>query len=80
MKNVVKLENYYFPGELETKLEDFVDYYNNKRYHESINNLTPSDVYYGRDREILEKRRKIKRRTLANRRVHHQLLKVDDEL
>ena len=80
MKNVVKLENYYFPGELEAKLEEFVNYYNNERYHESINNLTPADVYYGRDKEILENRRKIKRRTIANRKLHHQLLKVDDEV
>lgn len=46
MKNLVKLENYYSPGELEAKLKGFVNYCNNKRYHESINNLTPADVYY----------------------------------
>ena len=34
MKNVVKLQNYYFPGELEAEIEKFVDYYNNERYHE----------------------------------------------
>jgi transposase InsO family protein len=35
MKNVVKLENYYSPGELERALARFVEYYNNRRYHES---------------------------------------------
>ena len=48
MKNIVKLQNYYLPGELEFEIERFVEYYNNERYHESINNLTPADVYFGR--------------------------------
>jgi len=68
MKNVVKLQNYYFPWELEQELSRFVDYYNNHRYHESLNNVTPSDVYFDRHREILTKRDQIKRKTLALRR------------
>ena len=48
MKNVVKLEHYYFPWELEAALRDFVAYYNNDRYHESLDNVTPADVYFGR--------------------------------
>ena len=48
MKNVVKLENYFFPDELRAKLAEFVDYYNNHRYHESLGNVTPADVYFGR--------------------------------
>merc|ERR1712034_136482 len=36
MKNVVKLEHYYFPGELEKAIGDFVAYYNQERYHESL--------------------------------------------
>jgi len=68
MKNVVKLQNYYFPWELEQELSRFVDYYNNHRYHESLNNVTPSDVYFDRHREILTKRDQIKRKTLDLRR------------
>lgn len=41
MKNVVKLDNYYAPGKLEIALEKFVDKYNNRRYHESLENLSP---------------------------------------
>jgi transposase InsO family protein len=67
MKNVVKLENYYFPGELEIALKDFVAYYNNERYHESLKNVTPADVYFGRQHEILSKRGKIKRSTMKER-------------
>ena len=53
MKNVVKLEHYYLPSELEAAIGDFVAYYNDERYHESLDNVTPADVYYGRHREIL---------------------------
>lgn len=71
MKNVVKLQNYYSPEELEREIADFVDYYNNRRYHESLNNLTPMDVYTGRAKEVLTKRAEIKRRTLQERRLQN---------
>ena len=67
MKNVVKLQNYYFPGDLEEEISRFVEYYNYHRYHESLNNLTPADVYYGRSRDILTKRDIIKRKTMRLR-------------
>lgn len=38
-----------------------IEYYNNHRYHEALNNLTPADVYYGRGRDILTKRESIKK-------------------
>jgi len=59
------------PGELEESIRRVVDYYNYERYHESLSNLTPADVYYGRGQTILEKREKIKQRTLAIRRQVH---------
>jgi putative transposase len=71
MKNVVKLEHYYFPWELEAALRDFVAYYNNERYHESLDNVTPADVYFGRQYEVLTKRDKIKRRTMQRRRTEY---------
>jgi putative transposase len=48
MKNVINLDNYFYPWELEKRLEEFVTYYNHERYHESLDNLTPADVYAGR--------------------------------
>lgn len=68
MKNVILLQNYYLPWDLEKEIERFIEYYNNSRYHESINNLIPRDVFYGREREIITRRDRIKRRTLEIRR------------
>ena len=73
LKNRILLENYYFPSELEAEIGNFVDYYNLCRYHESLNNLTPADVYFGCGPKILQKRERIKHLTLQNRRLQHQL-------
>jgi hypothetical protein len=62
--------------ELEQELSRFVGYYNNHRYHESLNNVTPADVYFGRNREILAKRDQIKRKTLAMRRKQNLKIRV----
>jgi putative transposase len=72
MKNRVLLENYYLPGNLEQQIGAFVDHYNNHRYHESLNNVTPADVYFGRDKDILREREKIKKQTIQYRRLQHQ--------
>jgi transposase InsO family protein len=71
MKNVVLLCNYFYPWELEQSIAAFVEYYNHQRYHESLQNLTPEDVYLGREKEVLSKRDQIKQQTLAERRAHH---------
>ena len=68
MKNVVLLENYYLPWNLEGVIGGYVDYYNNHRLHEALNNVTPADVYFGREKEILDRREEIKQKTLALRR------------
>jgi transposase InsO family protein len=67
MKNVVLLENYYSPWELERAIARFVEHYNHRRYHESLQNVTPADVYSGRRPAILARREQIKRETLARR-------------
>lgn len=58
LKNRILLENYFLPGDLEAQITAFVDHYNHQRFHESINNVTPADVYFGRDKAILKKKRK----------------------
>jgi putative transposase len=72
MKNRILLENYYLPGNLEQQISAFVEHYNNHRYHESLNNVTPADVYFGRDKDILREREKIKKQTIQYRRLQHQ--------
>jgi putative transposase len=72
LKNRILLENYYLPGDLEAQIEAFVEHYNRRRYHESLQNLTPADVYLGRGQTILLERERIKRQTIQQRRLLHQ--------
>ena len=71
LKSRILLENYYLPGDLERAVADFVDHYNHRRYHESLDNLTPADVYFGRGQCILDTRKEIKRKTIEQRRRKH---------
>jgi putative transposase len=70
-KNIVNLQNYFLPGMLEAEIASFVEYYNHQRYHESLDNLTPADVYSGRGMEVLSRRAAIKKRTLQQRRLRN---------
>jgi len=71
LKNRILLENYYLPGDLEAQIAAFVEHYNHRRYHESLNNLTPANVYFGRGQSILQRRETIKRKTIEARRSQH---------
>lgn len=51
------------------KVEEFITYYNTRRYHESLNNLTPEDVFLGRGNAILEERQNIKLKTMKKRKA-----------
>jgi transposase InsO family protein len=79
MKNIVKLDNYYFPWQLEQAIAAFVDYYNHHRYHEALDNLIPADVYFGRAEEVKARRAQTKHKTLQERRninfqmMHHSM-------
>jgi putative transposase len=52
-----------------------VEYYNNHRYHEALDNVTPADVYHGRKDDILTRRREAKQRTLQARKEHNRELR-----
>jgi len=71
MKNIVNLQNYFLPTALETEIASFVNYYNHQRYHESLDNLTPADIYFGRAKEVLTKRDHIKKQTMQQRRLQN---------
>ena len=71
MKNVVKLEHYYYPWELEKAITEWVHHYNRERYHESLDNVTPADVFEGRRNEILDQRALVKAKTMTQRKIHN---------
>lgn len=72
LKNRILLENYYLPGDLRRQIDTFIDHYNHRRYHESLQNHTPADVYFGRGQTILNQRERIKRKTIETRRLLHR--------
>src|ERR1035438_10873196 len=80
MKNVIKLDNYFCPDELIDALEIFVEHYNHERYHESLDNLTPADVYYGRGEQILMERERINQECFRERKMNYEKLKVKNNL
>jgi putative transposase len=71
LKNRILLENYFLQGDFEAQIAAF-ERYNHRRYHESLDNLTPADVYFGRGQTILLQRERIKRKTIELRRLQHR--------
>lgn len=71
LKNRILLENYFLPGDLKGQIGRFITHYNHHRYHESLQNLTPADVYFGRGDQILQLRERIKQNTIKQRRLHN---------
>ncbi len=68
LKNIICLDNYYLPEELEDQIRLFNAHYNNYRYHESLGNVTPADVFFGRQNNILQRREWAKHKTEQIRR------------
>ena len=78
MKNVVKLDTYYYPWELDHSISGFVHYYyNNERYHESLDNLRPADVYSGRGERILNRREEVKKKIFLSRKEENLSITID---
>ena len=67
MKNVIKLNHYFCPSELENAIDGWVKYYNERRFHESLDNLAPRDVYLGQGEKIKKIRETIKRETIKQK-------------
>ena len=61
------------PDELEKAIRVFIDYYNYRRYHEGLGDVTPFDVYTGRYLEIIRKRKEAKSKTLAERKNYNRI-------
>lgn len=78
MKNLLLLEHYYLPQELEQRISEWVQYYNHQRYHESLDNCTPAQVYFNQREEKLQQREKVKQLTLTQRRKNYIHQKLAD--
>ena len=68
MKNLLLLEHYYSPEELVVRITQWVEYYNYSRYHESLDNLLPADVFTGKKKEKLKEREIVKKHSIEKRR------------
>ena len=75
IKQEVNQVPYEAPSDLEEAISGFVDYYNNRRYHKALGNVTPDDVLHGRREEILITRKEVKAQTLAQRKRYNELLR-----
>jgi len=75
LKREVNQLPYELPGQLESAIADFVDYYNYRRYHKALGNVTPADVLYGRREEILQRRKEVQILTINRRRDYNHDLR-----
>ena len=71
IKGDINLLPYEMPSELGEAIRSFVDYYNYRRYHEGIDNVTPYDAYMGRQHEIICRRKEAKNRTFQARKYYN---------
>jgi transposase InsO family protein len=78
IKGEIKLLPYEMPGDLEKAIAFFVEYYNYRRYHEGLGDVTPYDVYTSRHLEIILKRKEAKSRTLTGRRDYNRTAREQD--
>jgi len=67
IKGEINLVPYEMPGKLEEAIKAFIEYYNYRRYHEGLRNVTPYDVYTGRYLEVIQGRKEVKNKTLQIR-------------
>jgi len=52
--------------QLRVAMAQFIEFYNQRRYHEGIGNVTPANVYHGRREQILRRREEQKGSHLNN--------------
>jgi putative transposase len=80
LKGEIKQLPYDMPSELGKSIAAFIEYYNYRRYHEGLGDVTPYDVYTGRYVEIMNRRKEAKNRTLQERRDYNRSAREQDNL
>ena len=71
----VKQVPYEMASDLEAALAAFVAYYNYRRYHKALGNVTPADVLHGRRERILQRRKEVQAHTIERRRRYNKTLR-----
>ena len=79
LKGEINQVPFEMPSELREAIEVFVEYYNHRRYHEALGNVTPADVYHGRRKQILARKKEAKQKTLQARLKHNRKLRELDK-
>lgn len=75
LKRRVNQVPYDVPKELQSAITEFVDFYNYRRYHKALKDITPSDMLAGRRDQILARRKEAKDRSLQRRKEHNKKLR-----
>ncbi len=75
IKREVNQLPYEAPSHLDKAIANFVDYYNYRRYHKALGNVTPADVLYGRREQILQRRKEVQILTINRRKDYNQDLR-----
>ena len=75
IKRDVKQVPYEMPSALEAAIAAFVAYYNYRRYHKALANVTPADMLNGRREQILQRRKEVQVQTLERRRRYNKTLR-----
>jgi len=63
------------PSELKEAIRAFIEYYNYRRYHEGLGDVTPYDAYTGRHLEVIQRRKEAKSRTLQARKDYNRTVR-----
>jgi len=75
IKREVNQVPYELPSQLDGAIAGFVDYYNFRRYHKALGDVTPADVLYGKREQILQRRKEVQAQTIQRRRYYNQNLR-----
>jgi transposase InsO family protein len=73
IKGEINLLPHEMPSELEKAIKAFIEYYNYRRYHEWLGDVTPYDVYVGRHLEVIQRRKEAKSVTLQTRKDYNRI-------